>query len=113
MAAAGCDQAEHGFLATAAGLAALAESGVAFDPQCRMLMDGYLNHRSRWEGLPGFGEAEYAMMTRLRDALPGILRAALATPGLRQVYGSDAGAGMHGDNGEDLICRASRRWRRW
>ena len=107
VAAAGCDQVEHGFLATADGIGALAQAGVAFDPQCGMLLDSYLTNRPTWEGLPGFGAREYAVLAELQRArtLPGVIRTALAMPGLNQVYGSDAGAGMHGRNGDDLICR--------
>ena len=107
VAAAGCDQVEHGFLATADGIAALARAGVVFDPQCGMLLDNYLANRSTWEGLPNFSAREYVLLTELHRArtLAGVTRIALATPGLGQVYGSDAGSGMHGRNGEDLICR--------
>jgi len=107
VAAAGCDQVEHGFLATADGIAALARAGVAFDPQCGMLLDSYLANRPSWEGLPNFGAREYAVLAELHRArtLAAVTRIALATPGLTQVFGSDAGAGMHGRNAEDLICR--------
>ena len=47
---------------------ALAQAGVAFDPQCGMLLDSYLNNRPTWEGLPGFGAREYAVSARLQRA---------------------------------------------
>ena len=105
VAAAGCDQVEHGFLATGVGLAALAAAGVAFDPQCGMLFDSYLANRPRFEGLPGYDDKAFAMMAAMRPGLPNVTRTALATPGLSLVFGSDAGSGMHGQNAEDLICR--------
>src|SRR5207244_7268001 len=36
------------------------------------------------------------------------IRMALATPGLKVVYGTDAVAGADGHNAEDLICRVER-----
>jgi imidazolonepropionase-like amidohydrolase len=34
-----------------------------------------------------------------------VIRKAIATKGLRMVYGTDAVAGAHGRNAEDLVCR--------
>ncbi|HEY9519857.1 MAG TPA: amidohydrolase family protein [Gemmatimonadales bacterium] len=104
-AAAGCDQAEHGFFASAAGLEVLARSGVEFDPQCRLVFANYLNHRERLEGIRGFDSAGFAQMERMLPTFPPLIRSALATPGLSLLYGSDATAGAHGNNADDLVCR--------
>ncbi|HEX7023517.1 MAG TPA: amidohydrolase family protein, partial [Gemmatimonadales bacterium] len=40
---AGCDEVEHGLLASAEGIRTLAEHGVAFDPQCRLVLSNYLD----------------------------------------------------------------------
>jgi imidazolonepropionase-like amidohydrolase len=104
-AAAGCDQAEHGFFASAESLELLARSGVEFDPQCRLVFANYLDHRERLEGIQGFDSAGFAQMERMLPTLPPLIRAALATPGLNLVYGTDATAGAHGNNADDLVCR--------
>ena len=104
-AAAGCDQAEHGFFASAEGLELLARGGVEFDPQCRLVFANYLNHRERLEGIQGFDSAGFAQMERMLPTLPPLIRAALGTPGLTLLYGSDATAGAHGNNADDLVCR--------
>jgi imidazolonepropionase-like amidohydrolase len=44
-------------------------------------------------------------MERMLPVLPGLVRTALATPGLTLLYGTDATAGAHGRNAEDLVCR--------
>lgn len=104
-AAAGCDQVEHGFTGSATGFKVLADSGVSYDPQCGLLLRNYLEHRTNYEGMPGFPPSEFDLLERLAPTLPGLLRAALATPGLTVLYGTDATAGAHGRNAEDLVCR--------
>ena len=104
-AAAGCDQAEHGFFASAEALQVLAGAGVDFDPQCRLVFTNYLDHRARLEGVRGFDSAGFAQMERMLPTFPPLLRQALATPGLGVLFGSDATAGAHGNNADDLVCR--------
>jgi imidazolonepropionase-like amidohydrolase len=104
-AAAGCTEVEHGALATAAGLEVLASRGVYFDPQCGLVLRNYLENRARFEGIADFDSTGFALMTRLLPLLPNLLRTALATPGLKLLYGTDATAGAHGRNAEDLVCR--------
>ncbi len=104
-ATAGCDQVEHGFLATAEGLSFVAARGLFFDPQCALVLDNYIENRARLEGVQGFDSASFALMERLRPTLPRLVRTALATTGLKLLYGTDATAGAHGRNAEDLVCR--------
>lgn len=104
-AAAGCTQVEHGFLGTAEGFTALAGRGVYYDPQCGLVLRTYLENRARFEGIANFDSSEFALIERLIPTLPAIIRTSLATPGLRILFGSDAVAGAHGRNAEDLVCR--------
>ena len=105
---AGCDQLEHGALATPDGLRILAQSGRYYDPQCGLVLTNYLENRARLEGISGFDSTGFAIMERLVPILPGLVQAALGTPGLRLLYGTDATAGAHGHNAEDLVCRVRR-----
>ena len=100
-----CDQVEHGFTGSATGLKLLADAGVAYDPQCGLLLRNYLEHRKSYEGVAGFAPSEFELLERLVPTLPRLLRTALATPGLTVLYGTDATAGAHGRNAEDLVCR--------
>jgi imidazolonepropionase-like amidohydrolase len=102
---AGCTTVEHGGFASATGLDALVRRGVYFDPQCRLVLDNYLGNRWRMEGIAGFDSATFALMERMRPGFPGIISAALATPGIKLLFGSDAVAGAHGRNADDLVCR--------
>ncbi len=104
-AAAGCTEVEHGFLATAEGLKVLADRGVYFDPQCGLLAHNYIEHWASFEGIAGFDSTQLEQLKRLLPVLPRVVRAALATPGLKVLYGTDATAGAHGRNAEDLVCR--------
>src|SRR5207245_6700666 len=65
----------------------------------------YLEHRARYEGIGNYNEAGVAAMERAIPLAAGALRMALATPGLKVVYGTDAVAGADGHNAEDLVCR--------
>ena len=102
---AGCDQVEHGFLATRPALELMARHHIPFDPQCRLVIDNYLEHRKAFEGLRGFDSAGYATMQRFRPLLPALLREALTVPGLEVLFSTDATAGAHGRNADDLVCR--------
>jgi imidazolonepropionase-like amidohydrolase len=104
-ASAGCVQVEHGFLVTAAGLSLLAERGVWFDPQCSLVLSNYLDNWARFAGIRGFDSTGFAFMQEMLPNLVAVTRAALATPRLKLLYGTDATAGSLGRNGEDLICR--------
>lgn len=102
---AGCDWVEHGALATEAVLRLLAERAVFFGPQCRLVLRNYLDNRSRFEGIGNFNAEGFAAMERSVPLVLRVLRTALATPKLRMVYSTDAVAGAHGRNADDLICR--------
>jgi imidazolonepropionase-like amidohydrolase len=102
---AGCTQIEHGVFATAEVLEILAAQGTYYSPQCALVFRNYLDNRPRFEGIGNYNEAGFAAMERAIPLARAALRLALATPRLRVVYGTDAVAGAHGRNAEDLICR--------
>ena len=102
---AGCSTVEHGSFGTAEGLGVLADRGLFFDPQCRLVVDNYLENWSRFAGGAGFDTTTFAVLQQSRPTDPLLIRTALAVPGLRLLFGSDAVAGAHGRNADDLICR--------
>ena len=102
--AAGCDQLEHGLYATGEVLRQVAEKGLYFDPQCGLVVRNYLAHRAAFAGFRGYDSAGFAYMERWVPAMPQLVRKALQVPGLKVLYGTDATAGAHGRNAEDLIC---------
>jgi len=102
---AGCSQIEHGVFATDSVLRLMVERGVYFDPQCGLVFRNYLENRAKYEGIGNYNEAGFAAMERAIPLAVAAFRRARATPGLKVVWGTDAVAGAHGRNVEDLICR--------
>src|SRR2546425_8759016 len=102
---AGCTEIEHGIFVTQDVLTLMAERGTYFDPQCALVFRNYLDNRARYAGIGNYTDSGFAAMERALPLAVGDLRLALATPGLKVVYGTDAVAGADGRNAEDLICR--------
>ncbi len=102
---AGCTQIEHGVFANAETLALVAARGTWFDPQCGLVFHNYLDNRRKFEGIGNYNAAGFAAMERAIPLAVGVVKQALATPGLKLAYGTDAVAGAHGQNAEDLVCR--------
>jgi len=105
--AAGCTQIEHGLGATDLDLQAMADKGIYFDPQAGQLIQNYLDNRIRYAGTPFFPKTpqEFESMKELLPIVQEVLQRARKIPGLKMVFGTDALAGMHGHNVEDLINR--------
>jgi imidazolonepropionase-like amidohydrolase len=104
---AGCTQVEHGLGATDADLHAMAEKGIYFDPQAGQLIQNYLDNRARYAGTPFFPKTpeEFEPMKELLPIARETIQRARKIPGLKIVFGTDALAGMHGHNAEDLVNR--------
>jgi len=102
---AGCTQVEHGIFVTQAELDLMAQKNVVFDPQCSLVFHNYLDNRAKYDGIGNYNAEGFAAMERAIPLAAQDIRMALATKGLKIAYGTDAVAGAHGRNGEDLICR--------
>jgi quinoprotein glucose dehydrogenase len=105
---AGCHQIEHGIFATDVELRMMAERGTFFDPQCGLVFHNYLDNRARYDGIGNYNAEGFASMERAIPMAIDGYRRALNTPGLNVVFGTDAVAGAHGRNGEDLLCRVQK-----
>jgi imidazolonepropionase-like amidohydrolase len=105
---AGCTQIEHGIFVTARELRLMADHHVWFDPQCGLIFHNYLDNRAKYEGIGNYNEEGFASMERAIPLAIDVVQRALATPGLRMAYGTDAVAGAHGRNAEDLVCRVQK-----
>ena len=104
---AGCTQIEHGVFTSDDDLKLMAERGTYFDPQICLIFQNYLDNRAKYEGIGNFTEVGFAS---LRDAMPiamEMYRRALKTPGIKIVFGTDAVAGAHGRNVEEMVCRVN------
>ena len=105
---AGCTQVEHGIFVTQDVLSLLASRGTYFDPQCALVFQNYLGHRASYLGIGNYTDSGFAAMERALPLAAQDIRMALATPGLKVVYGTDAVAGADGHNAEDLVCRVQK-----
>jgi imidazolonepropionase-like amidohydrolase len=102
---AGCTQIEHGTFATDDDLKLMAQKETWFDPQAGLVIQNYLDNKQRYLGIGNYTEEGFKLM---QDALPldfELFRRAVATPGLKIVFGTDAVAGAHGHNAEEFIFR--------
>jgi imidazolonepropionase-like amidohydrolase len=102
---AGCTTIEHGALLDRETLQLLADRGTFYDPNIHLIFQNYFDNEDRYIGIGGYTAEGFAQM---RAAVPRALeafRTALDVPGLRTVFGTDAVAGAHGRNAEELVYR--------
>jgi imidazolonepropionase-like amidohydrolase len=104
---AGCTQIEHGVFASDEVLTLMAERGTYFDPQCGLIFRNYLENRAKYNGIGNYNDVGFAAMEKAIPLALATFRRARAMPKLRIVWGTDAVAGAHGRNVEDLICRVN------
>lgn len=103
---AGCTSVEHGTLISDEALRFLASHGTYFDPNIGVVAQNYVLNKEKFIGVGGFtAESLQGTETRLIPASLEMFKRALATPGLKIVFGTDAVAGAHGRNAEELIYR--------
>ncbi len=102
---AGCTSIEHGTLITPEVLQFLAVRGTYFDPNIGLVAQNYLAHRANYLGIGNYTEEGMAAMQRSIPASLAVFKQALKTPHLKIIYGTDAVAGAHGHNVEELIYR--------
>lgn len=102
---AGCTSIEHGVLLDRTTLELIANHGVYFDPNIGLIFRNYFENKEHYLGIGNYTEAGFAKM---KEAVPIALKMfheALGVEGLKIVFGTDAVAGAHGRNFEELIYR--------
>lgn len=101
---AGCRQIEHLTYGTQADVDAVVKAGAFIGPQVGLVVQNYLENKARY--LPGgFTEEGMAIMERDLPLDFAICTMAVKTPGAKVVFSTDATAGAHGRNAEELIGR--------
>lgn len=104
-AAAGCTEVEHGTYSTDEDLRAMADHGTFFDPQLGLVIHNYLDNKAKFLGIGNYTEDGFAKMQEVLPLNQEMFKRALATKGLKIVFGTDAVAGAHGRNAEEFIYR--------
>ncbi len=102
---AGCTVIEHGALLDAATLELMAARATYYDPNIHLIFRNYFENKERFLGIGNYTEEGFAQMERAVPTALAVFQQALATPNLKVVFGTDAVAGAHGRNFEELIYR--------
>ncbi len=102
---AGCSQIEHGVFADQAAMTLMAQKGALFDPNVGVVLQNYLDNKARFLGIGNYNEEGFAYMEKGLGINRAMIKKAVATPGLKLVMGTDAVAGAHGRNVEELVSR--------
>jgi imidazolonepropionase-like amidohydrolase len=102
---AGCTTVTHGSQITDAEADLMAARGTYFEPQTGLLLQNYLDNKARYLGIGNYDEAGFKFMEdgiALNDAM---FKMAMRHKGLKITMGTDAVAGAHGRNAEEIIHR--------
>jgi imidazolonepropionase-like amidohydrolase len=102
---AGCTQVEHGVFATPEVLRYMAERGTYFDPNIGLVLQNYLQNRTKFLGIGNYNEEGFAHMEKAIPLNFAMIKEAVKVKGLKLVFGTDAVAGAHGRNVEELVVR--------
>ena len=90
---------------TTTTLKLMADKGVYFDPQVGLVLQNYLDNRAKYDGIGNYNEEGFAAMERALPMTRPMFKQAMKTPDLKMVFGTDAVAGAHGRNAEELVGR--------
>jgi len=78
---------------------------VRLDPNVGVVLQNYIRNKTRYLGIGNYTEDGFAYMEKGVTLNNAMIRKAIATPGLKLVMGTDAVAGAHGRNADELVAR--------
>jgi imidazolonepropionase-like amidohydrolase len=105
---AGATSIEHGALIGQPELDLMAAHGTYFDPNIDLVFRNYFENKEHFLGIGNYTEEGFAKM---REAVPkalNVFQLGLKTRGLKMVFGTDAVAGAHGRNFQELEYRVQK-----
>jgi imidazolonepropionase-like amidohydrolase len=105
---AGCWEVEHGTLMAPSDLKLMADHHVFFDPQAGLVLQNYFDNEQRYLGIGGYTPEGFAAMRKIWPEDDRMFNAAVHTPGLIIVFGTDAVAGAFGHQADEFIFRVER-----
>lgn len=103
---AGCGQIEHGVFADDRAIAAMKKANVFFDPNIGLVLQNYIENKTKFLGAGSYTEEGFAFMEAAIPTLGPIFKKALDA-GLRMPLGTDAVAGAHGQNAREALARVA------
>jgi len=101
---AGCTQVEHGWMLEPGDVQVFVDSGMYFGNQMDLLFRNYVENGERYAGVGGYTMDGFASLHAAQPGAIEFFQAAVATPGVRIVYSTDANAGSHGSNTDELVA---------
>ena len=75
-----------------------------FGNQIDLLFRNYAEHGERFDGVGGYTLAGLENLQQSRAGALRVFRESLTVPGLKIVYNTDANAGAHGHNAEEIMA---------
>jgi imidazolonepropionase-like amidohydrolase len=102
---AGCTSVEHGAYLTDDIFDLMAKRGVYYDPNIGLVLQNYLENRSKYFGIGNYNDAGFAFMEKGIGITLDTFKKSLKHKDLKIVYGTDANAGAHGQNYREFIVR--------
>ena len=102
---AGCNSVEHGNRYDDETLALFADHGTFLGFHVGLLWDNYAENRERFIGIGNYTPEGFARMSQARRIGMRRFRETLRNRDVQVVFGTDATAGAHGRNAEELVVR--------
>ncbi len=101
---AGCTSIEHGNRLSDEDIALMVQHGTFFDSNNHLMIHNYMDNKAHFIGIGNYTEEGYAYMQKgIANGNDSFKRALKA--GVKMSFGTDATAGAHGRNAEELIER--------
>jgi imidazolonepropionase-like amidohydrolase len=101
---AGCTSIEHGNRLSDEDITLMVQHGTYFDSNNHLMIHNYLDNKAHFLGIGNYTEEGYGFMERGLPVGNDSFKRALAA-GVKMTFGTDATAGAHGRNAEELIYR--------
>jgi len=105
---AGCTTVAHGFQITDEEADLMAKHGTYFEPQTGLLLQNYLENKSRYLGTGNYNEQGFKFMEAAIPQSLAVFKMAIRHKDLKIIMGTDANAGAHGRNAEEIIYRVQK-----
>lgn len=102
---AGCRQIEHGNRYSDEVIELMTARGTYYDPHLGLLYANYFDNRGKYIGIGNYTEEGFAAMEEARVIGYATFKRTLELGDVKIVFGTDALAGSHGMNAEELIYR--------
>jgi imidazolonepropionase-like amidohydrolase len=102
---AGCTTVTHGSQITDAEADLMAKRGTYFEPQTGLLLQNYIENKAHYMGIGNYNEAGFKFM---EDGIPlndAMFKMAIKHKDLKINMGTDAVAGAHGRNANEVVHR--------